>query len=128
MVNDDSIIVRSVLSTPRRSTAAGNDVDLYDTTTRKMCDADRSPRREATSSKVAPVNPVHCRIVPREVCQEDPHADHTIEVEPRSLQHALEVLHYLAHLRLDAIGQRSRVVVWIGRQLAGDERPPVYFD
>ena len=81
-----------------------------------------------SAREIGRVDLVHRRVVALEVGQEDAHADHVGEGQAAALQHARQIVHDLAGLRLDAVRDGQGIVVRIGCELSGDEderrRPP----
>src|SRR5439155_858020 len=84
---------------------------------------DARPRRQPAGPEVALVDTVHPLVVFVEAREEHARRDDVLEPEPEARQDARQVLHRLARLGLDPLGQRRAVVAWVVRDLARQEHP-----
>src|SRR5215813_7275010 len=51
-----------------------------------------------------------------------------LEPSANTGEHALEIIHYLARLRLDPLRKRQRIIIGVGRELTGHEQTNIHFD
>ena len=75
--------------------------------------------------EIRAVDVVERGIVALERGQKDTHHDDRLQPGAEAPQYTAQIVHHLVRLRLDPIGNRTRVVIRIGGELAGNEQPAV---
>src|SRR5450631_4719865 len=106
---------------PGASRSDSDHVDLDNPAAGEARHPHRGSGRTLVGGEIARVDFVHPGVIAVEVGQEDAHANHVGQRQAAAFKHAAQIVHHLVCLRLDAGRNGERIVVRIGRELAGHE-------